>query len=256
MLQALLGGETDAAVLADLAVGRLRAKLPALEAALTGRVREHHRFMLGELLDHLAHLGQSIETVNARIRELTAPHEAIIVRLMQIPGVKRYTAEVILAEVGPNVTPWPTAKHLASWACLCPGNDVSANKRRSGKTRHGQKWLRAALVEAAWAASRSKDTYLAAQFQRLRVRRGDKRAAVAVAHSILTIVYHLLADPNVTFSELGGDYFVKKNPEQERRRAVKRLEALGFQVALTPISGRATHSLSIDGLTCAGHVSC
>ena len=237
MLQALLGGETDAAVLADLAVGRLRAKLPALEAALTGRVREHHRFMLGELLDHLAHLGQSIETVNARIRELTAPHEAIIVRLMQIPGVKRYTAEVILAEVGPNVTPWPTAKHLASWACLCPGNDVSANKRRSGKTRHGQKWLRAALVEAAWAASRSKDTYLAAQFQRLRARRGDKRAAVAVAHSILTIVYQLLADPQATFQELGGDYFVKKNPEQERRRAIKRLAALGYEVTLTPISG-------------------
>ena len=237
MLAALIGGETDAAVLADLALGRLRAKIPALTEALTGRVREHHRFMLGELLDHLAHLGQCIETVNIRIRALTAPHEAIIVRLMQIPGVKRYTAEVLLAEVGPNVTPFPTAKHLASWACLCPGNDVSANKRRRGKTRHGQKWLRAALVEAAWAASRKKDTYLAAQFQRLRARRGDKRAAVAGAHSILTIVYQLLADPEATFQELGGDYFVKKNPEQERRRAVKRLEALGFQVALTPLSG-------------------
>ena len=237
MLQALIGGESDPAVLADLAQGRLRAKLPALEAALTGCVREHHRFLLGELLKHLEHLSQCITTVNARIREVTAPYEAIIQRLDAITGVDRDTAEVILAEVGPNVTPFPTAKHLASWACLCPGNDVSANKRRSGKTRHGQKWLRAALIEAAWAASRSKDTYLAAQFQRLRVRRGDKRAAVAVAHSILTIVYHLLADPNVTFSELGGDYFVKKNPEQERRRAVKRLEALGFQVALTPISG-------------------
>jgi len=237
MLQALIGGETDAAVLADLALGRLRAKIPALTEALTGRVREHHRFMLGELLDHLAHLGQCIETVTARIRELTAPHEAIILRLMQIPGVKRHTAEVLLAEVGPNVTPFPTAKHLASWACLCPGNDLSANKRRSGKTRRGQKWLRTALVEAAWAASRSKDTYLAAQFQRLRARRGDKRAAVAVAHSILTIVYQLLADPQATFIELGGDYFVKKNPEQERRRAVKRLETLGFQVTLTPVSG-------------------
>ncbi len=237
MLEALIGGETDAAVLAELALGRLRAKIPALEAALTGRVREHHRFMLRELLDHLAHLGQCIETVNARIRELTAPHEAVIVRLMRIPSIKRYTAEVILAEVGPNVTAFPTAKHLASWACLCPGNDVSANKRRSGKTRRGQKWLRTALVEAAWAASRSKDTYLAAQFQRLRVRRGDKRAAVAVAHSILTIVYHLLADPTAEFTELGGDFFIKKRAPQEQRRAVKRLEALGFQVTLTPTGG-------------------
>jgi len=207
ILQALVGGESDPLVLADLAQGRLRTKLPALEAALTGRVREHHRFLLGELLRHLEHRGQCLTTVNARIAALTAPYEAIIQRLMALPGVKRHTAEVILAEVGPNVTPWPSAKHLASWACLCPGNRLSANKRRSGKTRRGQKWLRAALVEAAWAASRSRDTYLAAQFQRLRARRGAKRAAVAVAHSILTIVYHLLADPNVSFSELGGDYF-------------------------------------------------
>lgn len=237
MLEALIGGETDAAVMADLALGRLRAKIPALSAALTGRVREHHRFMLRELLDHLAHLGECLETVTVRIRELTAPHEALILRLMQIPGVKRHTAEVILAEVGADVTPFPTAKHLASWACLCPGNDISANKRRSGKTRHGQKWLRAALVEAAWATTRSKDTYLAAQFQRLRSRRGDKRAAVAVAHSILTIVYQLLANPQAVFTELGGDFFIKKNVEQERRRAVKRLETLGFQVTLTPVSG-------------------
>ncbi len=237
MLEALISGETDAAVMADLALGRLRAKIPALTEALTGRVREHHRFMLRALLDHLAHLGECIATVNARIRELTTPHEALILRLMRIPGVKRYTAEVILAEVGPDVTPFPTAKHLASWACLCPGNDISANKRRSGKTRHGQKWLRAALVEAAWATTRSKDTYLAAQFQRLRSRRGDKRAAVAVAHSILTIVYQLLADPEAVFTELGGDFFIKKNADQERRRAVKRLETLGFQVTLTPTSG-------------------
>jgi len=237
MLEALIGGESDPAVLADLAVGRLRAKLPALVEALSGQVREHHRFFFRELLDHLDHLGQCIATVNARIAELTVPYAALIERLMQIPGVKRHTAEVILAEVGPNVTPWPTAQHLASWACLCPGNHISANKRRSGKTRRGQQWLRTALVEAAWAASRQKDCYLAAQFQRLRARRGERRAAVAVAHSILTIIYHLLADPTTVFQELGGDYFVKKNPEQERRRAVKRLAALGYEVILTPISG-------------------
>ncbi len=237
MLEALIGGESDPAVLADLAVGRLRAKIPELVAALSGHVRAHHRFMLGELLAHLDHLGQCLARVNTHIGELTAPYEALIQRLCQIPGIQRHTAEVILAEIGPNVTPWPTARHLASWACLCPGNHISANKRRSGKTRHGQHWLRTALVEAAWAASRRQDCYLAAQFQRLRARRGERRAAVAVAHSILTIVYHLLADPTTVFQELGGNYFVKKNPEQERRRAVRRLEALGFQVTLTPSSG-------------------
>ena len=190
--------------------GRLRAKLPQLEEALAGRMRDHHRFMLRELLTHLDHIGTAIATVNERIAELTAPYEAIIQRLCAVTGIKRHTAEVILAEVGPDITPFPTAKHLASWACLCPGNNLSAGKRRSGKTRRGQPWLRAALVEAAWAASHSLDTYLAAQFQRLRARRGDKRAAVAVAHSILTIVWHLLANPEAVFTELGGDYFLKK----------------------------------------------
>jgi transposase len=236
MLEALISGQTNAEELADLAKGRLRSKLPALEAALTGRVRPHHRFLLGEVLYHLDELNERITTLNARIRECTAPYEALIQRLDAIPGVNRYTAEVILAEIGPNVTPFPTAKHLASWACLCPGNDISANKRRSGKTRRGQNWLRPVLVEAAWAASRTKDTYLSAQFHRLRARRGDKRAAVAVAHSILIAVYHLLANPEAVFTELGGDYFLKRNPEQERRRAVRKLEALGFAVTLAPAS--------------------
>lgn len=234
MLAALIGGESDPAVLAELAVGRLRAKLPQLEEALAGQMRPHHRFLLRELLYHLEHITACIATVSARISELTAPHEAVIQRLMAIPGVKRHVAEVILAEIGPNVTPFPTAKHLAAWACLCPGNDLSAGKRRSGRTRRGNNWLRTALVEAAWAASRSKNTYLAAQFHRLRARRGDKRAAVAVAHSILTIVWHLLADPAAVFTDLGGDYFLKKNPEREQRRAVRKLEALGFTVTLTP----------------------
>jgi transposase len=236
MLEALIHGESDPQVMAELARGRLRAKLPQLEEALVGRMRPHHRFMLNELLSHLDHIGTSIASINERIRELVAPYEEIIERLSKITGVKRYTAEVILAEVGPDVTPFPTPKQLASWACLCPGNNLSAGKRRSGRTRKGQPWLRAALVEAAWAASHSKDTYLAAQFHRLRARRGDKRAAVGVAHSILTIVWHLLADPKAVYTELGGDYFAKRNPERERRRAIRQLESLGFAVTLTPVA--------------------
>jgi transposase len=141
--------------LAELAKGRLRAKIPALEQALCGRVREHHRFMWRAVLEHIDELNTRLLILNARIRALTAPYENIIERLAAIPGVDRYTAEVILAEIGPNVTAFPTAKHLASWACLCPGNNLSAGKRRSGKTRRGNNWLRTALVEAAWAASRA-----------------------------------------------------------------------------------------------------
>lgn len=240
ILDALIRGETDAVKLADLAKGRLRAKIPVLEQALVGHIREHHRFMWREVLDHMDELNTQLQVLNERIRELTAPYESIIERLDAIPGVNRHTAEVILAEIGPNVTPFPTAKHLASWACLCPGNDISANKRRSGRTRRGNNWLRTALVEAAWAASRSKDTYLSSQFHRLRSRRGDKRAAVAVAHSILIMVYHLLANPEAAFTELGGDYFLKRNPEQEQRRAIRKLEELGFNVTLTPVAAAVT----------------
>jgi len=234
MLEALIQGETDAAVLADLALGRLRSKLPELEAALVGRIREHHRFMWRQLLHHLDTLNQELATLDAQIRVLTAPQAAIIERLDAIPGIDRRTAEVILAEIGPDVTLFPTAQHLASWACLCPGNNITGGKRRSGRTRRGQNWLRAALVEAAWGAARTKDCYFSAQFHRLRARRGDKRAAVAVAHSILIVVYHLLAEPEAVYQELGGDYFLKRNPEQEQRRAIRKLETLGFTVTLAP----------------------
>jgi transposase len=234
MLEALIDGETDVAKLADLAKRRLRSKIPKLEAALAGHIREHHRFMWREVLYHLDELNERLATLDAQIRQLTAPYEGIIERLDAIPGIDRRTAEVILAEIGPDVTPFPTAQHLASWACLCPGNNISGNKRRSGKTRHGQNWLRTALVEAAWAASHTKNTYLSSQFHRLRARRGDKRAAIAVAHSILIVVYHLLAKPEAVFHELGGDYFLKRNAEQEERRAVRKLTSLGFTVTLAP----------------------
>ena len=141
-VEALIQGETDAAVLADLALGRLRSKLPALEAALAGRIREHHRFMWRQLLHHLDTLNQELANLDAQIGVLTAPHAAIIERLDAIPGIDRRTAEVILAEIGPDVTLFPTAQHLASWACLCPGNNITGGKRRSGKTRRGQNLLR------------------------------------------------------------------------------------------------------------------
>ena len=214
----------------------MRSKIPQLAEALTGYVREHHRFMLQELLYQIDSLNQRIEALDQRIAELTKPHADLIERLVAIVGVGLRTAEVILAEIGPSVAPWPSPEKLASWACVCPGNHESAGKRKSGKRRKGQKWLVSALVEAAWAASRTKDTYLASQFHRLRARRGPKRAAMAVAHSILTIVYHLLDDPTAEFHELGGDYLLKRNKEQEQRRALKSLQTLGFDVTLTPIA--------------------
>jgi len=236
MLEAIIQGRTDVEQLAELAKGRLRNKIPDLVEALFGQVRSHHRFMLQETLNHIDELNARIASLDQRIQELVAPDEAIITRLMAIPGVGRRIAEILLAEIGHDVEHFPSAKHLASWACLCPGNNISANKRRSGKTRKGQKWLDAALVEAAWAASHTKDTYLSAQFHRLRAHRGAKRAAVAVAHSIITIVYHLLKDPQATYQELGGDFFIKRNKVQQQRWAVRTLETLGFQVPLAPMT--------------------
>jgi transposase len=238
MIEALIAGETDTAKIADLAKARLRSKIPELQEALVGQIREHHRFMWRELLYHLDELNERLAAINARIAEYTAPHEDIIQRLDAIPGVNRWTAEVILAEIGPDVQAFPSEHHLASWACLCPGNNISANKRRSGKTRRGQNWLRPALVEAAWATAHTQ-TYFGSQFHRLRARRGDKRAAVAVAHSILIVVYHLLAKPEAVYTDLGADYFVQRDVEKEQRRAVRKLEALGYTVTLTPVPAQA-----------------
>lgn len=236
MLAALIDDNLAPEGMAELALRSLRKKIPQLVEALTGLVRPHHRFMLQEILTHVDELNQRIDSLNRQITQLTTPYAGLIERLDEIVGVGPRTAEIILAEVGPSVDKWPTSGHLASWSCLCPGNNESGGKRRRSKRRKGQKWLVTALVEAAWAASRSKNTYLAAQFHRIRSRRGEKRAAVAVAHSILTIVYHLIANPEARFQDLGGDYFLKKNKGQEERRAVKILNTLGFEVALTPIA--------------------
>ena len=235
MLEEMLAGEGDTHVLADLARGRLRQKRAELEKALVGRLKAHHRFMIAELLSHIDYLDEGIERVSVEIQERMHPFEAQIEQLDSIPGVNRRTAEVLLAEIGTDMGRFPSAQHLASWAGMCPGNDESAGKRRSGKTRKGSRWLRQALVEAAHGAARSKDTYLAAQYGHLVRRRGKKKAEVAVGHSILVITYYLLSR-NERYRELGGNYFDERKRDRVQRRLVSRLERLGYQVTLSPVT--------------------
>jgi transposase len=233
MLRALVAGEQDPKKLAELARGRLQKKLPALEAALQGRVTDHHRFLLQLLLDQVQALDALLGRLDGRIGDLTAPWEGAIQRLDTIPGVNRRTAEGILAEVGTDMGQFPTDGHLASWTGVCPGQRQSGDKARGGKTRQGNRWLRRLLVQAAWAASRKKDSYLKAHYRRLAGRRGRKRAAVAVGHTLLVIVYHRLKR-GTTYQELGADYLERLEPERLARSLVKRLERLGHKVILQP----------------------
>jgi transposase len=237
MLQALVAGQTDTAAIADLARGRLRDKRPALERALAGRFGAHQRLLVAEILAHIDFLDETIERLSTEIGERQRPFEAEIEWLDTIPGVARRTAELIIAEVGPDIRRFPSAAHLASWSGLCPGQDESAGKRRSGKTRKGNRWLRSALVLAAQASTRTK-TYLAAQFRRLRTRLGRNKAIVAVAHSILTIVYHLLVDHH-PFDDLGEAYFDVRQRQDVSRQLTRRLERLGYRVQLEPIASPA-----------------
>jgi transposase len=231
MLDALVAGTTDPVVLADLARGQLRKKIPALQQALQGRFGQEHRLVVGRILAHIDFLDESIAQLSGEIEQQIGPFEPAVKLLCTIPGVQRRAAEVIIAETGGDMSAFPTAKHLVSWAGVCPGNDKSAGKRRSGKTTKGSKWLRGTLIESAKAASRTKDTYLSAQYARLRVRRGANRASVAVAHSILTAVWHMLSTGEL-YNDLGGDYFARRDPERTTRRLVAQLEKLGHHVTL------------------------
>jgi transposase len=234
MLEALVAGTHDPQVLAELARGRLRAKLPALREALEGRFGPHHGLLVGEMLARIDQMDETIGRLSAEMARVAAPFSPLLALLMTIPGVSRRTAEVIVAEIGPDMGRFPTAAHLASWAGGCPGNNESAGKHGSGRTRKGSKWLRVALVEAAHAAARTKSSYLAAQYARLRGRRGPKKAALAVAHSILVIAWHLLSrgEPD---TDLGADYFVKRQTHQaDRDRLVRQLERMGHTVTLEP----------------------
>jgi transposase len=231
MLDALVAGTTDPEVLADLAKGRLRAKLGALREALEGRFDQLHAVWIGAILNHLDFLDEQIQSLTETIGEQIAPFEKAVELLCTIPGVQRRTAEVIIAEIGVDMSVFHTAKELASWAGQCPGNDQSAGRRRSGRTRKGSKWLDWALEEAALAATRTNDVYLAAQYQRLRPRRGHKKALGAVKHSIIIACWHMLCTGEL-YNDLGADYFRKRDPERTTKRLVTQLEALGHTVTL------------------------
>ena len=237
MIEALIAGERDPETLAELAKGRMRAKIPQLVRALNGtRFSDHHAVVLRGHLDHIDELDAHIDLLDQQIDRVLAPHAEVRDRLCTITGVDRRVAEVLIAEIGVDMSVFPTSAHLASWAAQCPGNHESAGKHYSGRTRKGNGWLTDALTQAAWAAARSKDTYLAAQFARIARRRGAKKAARAVAHSILVIAYHLI-ERGTSYDDLGGDFFARRL-DTDRRTAnlVRQLEALGHKVNLEPAS--------------------
>lgn len=239
MLRALASGETDAQKMSELARRSMKRKKAELQRALQGRLTQAQRWVLSELLDRYDSVELSISRVEAKIgQEVEAsadPFVAEAVKLLDtIPGVAETVAQIIVSEIGADMQQFPSARHLASWAGMCPGNNESAGKRKSGKTTKGSRYLRAALVQAAWVASHQKGTYLSAQYQRLVKRMGKKKALVAVGHSILVIVYHVLTN-RASYQELGGDYFERRNVEKQRNRLIRQLESLGLKVTIEEI---------------------
>jgi transposase len=234
MLAALVADEQTPQQMAQLAKGTLQQKHAQLEQALWGRVEAHHRFILGQLLAQIDSLDATIARFDAQIEEYCRPFESAVEWLDTIPGVARRAAEIIIAEIGHDMTRFGRAERLAAWAGMAPGNHESAGKRLSGRTRKGNQTLRSILIQAAYAAGRTR-TYLGAQFRRLAARRGRKRAAVAVGHSILVIAFHLITRRQA-YQDLGAQYFDTQRPEVTQRRLVKRLESLGYQVTLQPLT--------------------
>ena len=235
ILRAIIAGESDPHKLSELGSSRLKATEQELSAALEGYVTDHHRFLLSFHLNHIEQLEASVSALESRITESLRPFRSAIELLVTIPGISEATAAILVAEIGPDVSAFPTAGHLRSWAGLCPRLHESAGKRFSQKTRKGAPWLKTALVQAAWAASRKRDSYLRAQFFRLKSRRGPKKAVVAVAASIITAVYYMLHN-EIPYRELGADYFHQRDKEQLTIRMTRRLRELGFDVTLTPLA--------------------
>jgi transposase len=238
MLDALCEGTTDPEVLANLAKGRLRAKIPALKEALEGRFDADHALLISSILAHLDFLDEQIQRLSEAIEEQLRPLQPAVDLLRSLDGIETRTAQNILAEIGTDMSVFPTAGHCASWAGQCSGNDQSAGKRRSGRTRKGSKWLDEALKDAAMAAIRTNDSYLQAQYQRLRPRIGHGRALGAVKHSIICACWHMLTTGEL-YRDLGGDYFRKRDPERQTRRLVAQLERLGHKVTLEALQQAA-----------------
>ena len=240
MLSALIQDpNADPAKLAEqlAAAGPLRNKIPQLTAALRGKLRDHHRFMLRQLLDQADYLDQQIDAFEQRIDQMMSdgggPFAQAAARLDPIPGINRRAAQGILAEIGHDMSRFASAAHLASWAGLCPGNDESAGKRRSGRTRFGNRWLKQMLVQCAWAASRTKRSYFHGMYQRLAARRGHKRALIAIAHAMLSTIWHLLSRAS-DYVDLATTPRHQPDPQRLTRHLVQRLQQLGYDVALSP----------------------
>jgi transposase len=233
ILEALVAGESDPTTLADLARGRLRAKRELLSRAVVGRFTAHHAFLIAEHLSQLDYLDEAMERVSVEIAQRLQAEQDAIELLDTVPGIGRRAAEIIIAEIGTDLGRFPSAKHLASWAGMCPGNAESGGKRLSGKTRKGNRWLRQVLIEIAHVAAKTRGTYLAAQYRRIAARRGKKRALVAVAHTVLVIIYHILTRRE-PYRDLGEAYFDHLERQHVERRLVRRLERLGYSVTLAP----------------------
>jgi len=236
MIDALVTGERDVEVMAEMALTRMRPKIAELQLALEGRFEDHHALMLSLHLAHIDQLTATIDRLDREVERELVPFDEQVQLLCTIPGIGPRTAEVVIAEIGVDMGRFPTAQHLASWAGLCPGHHESAGKHRSGRARKGDAALRVTLCEAAWSAARTRDTYLAAQFRRFSRRMGKRnegKAIFAVAHTMIVIIWHVLAN-NVAYDELGGDYFDQRDTETETRRHVAALRRLGHDVNLTP----------------------